>query len=223
VPGHKLGQHFLASSRIAAQVIDGVGLDARDLVVEIGAGTGMLTAALADRAALVVAVELDGALAHGLTQRLARQSNVLVLRGDGLDLPMPAAPFRVVANPPFAITSALLRALLDDPTVPLARADLIVQWQVARERVRATDLLAAQWAPWWEFARGRRIPASWFQPRPRVDAALLTINRRTEPLLPAADAAAYAAFVRAAFTRDGERARRTDLTDWVRRYSVAAR
>jgi 23S rRNA (adenine-N6)-dimethyltransferase len=223
VPGQPLGQHFLASSRIAARLVDGVALGARERVVEIGAGTGVLTAELASRAALVLAVELDPALAHALQQRFVTQSHVVVLRGDGLDLPLPAAPFRVVANPPFAITSSLLRALLDDPTVPMARADLVVQWQVARARVHATDLLAARWAPWWEFTRGRRIPASWFRPKPRVDAALLTITRRAQPLLPTAAAEAYGAFVRAEFARNGDRARSRAVTAWADRYSLSTR
>ena len=223
MPGQPLGQHFLASSRIASRLVDGIGLDTRDRVVEIGAGTGILTAEIVTRAGLVIAVELDTALAHALSARFAKKANVVVLRGDGLDLPLPAGPVRVVANPPFAITSSLLRTLLDDPSVPMARADLVVQWQVARARVDATDLLAARWAPWWEFARGRRIPAAWFRPKPRVDAALLTITRRAEPLLPAAAAEAYGAFVRAEFARNGDRARRRAATAWADRYSLSTR
>jgi 23S rRNA (adenine-N6)-dimethyltransferase len=173
----RLGQHFLASSRLLADA----GVTGDDRVVELGAGRGVLTNALAERAAQVLAVELDPRLVSMLAQRFASAGNVAVLRADARDVPLPANPYRVLANLPFGVTSAVLRRLLDVPANGLRRADLIVQWQVARERVRAasgppTDLLAARWGPWWEFRRGRRLPAACFRPRPSVDAAVLVIT-----------------------------------------------
>jgi 23S rRNA (adenine-N6)-dimethyltransferase len=224
VPGpaaaRRLGQHFLASSHIAQRVVADAQIRTDECVVDVGAGTGTLTSALASCAARVVAIEFDPVLARALARRMAPQPNVLVLHGDALTAALPAAPYRVVANPPFAITSGLLRLLLDDPESSLTRADLIVQWQVARARVRAAqgppgDLLAAAWAPWWEFARGRRLPAASFSPRPNVDAAVLTVTRRAEPLLPPHIADAYAARVREAFTRDGAQARARSTAEWI--------
>jgi 23S rRNA (adenine-N6)-dimethyltransferase len=204
VPGRaeRLGQHFLGSDLIAARLVADAGVDAGDRVVDLGAGTGVLTAALAARAGAVLAVELDPALAAGLARRFATEPNVTVLRADLRDVPLPLTPYSVVANPPFGRTAAILHRLLDDPGGGLVRADLVVQWQVARHRAKvsddaaAADMVGAIWDPWWRFERGRRIPASLFRPRPAVDAAVLRITRRDPPGLPADEFDRHAAFVR---------------------------
>ncbi|HEV8207781.1 MAG TPA: rRNA adenine N(6)-methyltransferase family protein [Acidimicrobiia bacterium] len=200
----RLGQHFLGSSRLASQLVADAGVTGDDRVVEIGAGRGALTDALANHAGQVLAFELDPKLVSILAQRFASAGNVAVLRADARDVPLPANPYRVLANLPFGVTSAVLRRLLDVPASGLRRADLIVQWQVARERVRAaggppTDLLGARWGPWWEFRRGRRLPAACFRPRPSVDAAVLVVTRRTKPLLPISASGPYSSFVARAF------------------------
>jgi 23S rRNA (adenine-N6)-dimethyltransferase len=197
----QLGQHFLGSDQLAARLVTDAGVSREDRVVDLGAGSGVLTAALAARAGAVLAVEIDPKLAAGLAQRFARAPNVTVLHADARDVALPLNAYRVVANPPFAHTAAILRRLLDHPEAGLVRADLVVQWQVARHRARVTegtetDLVGAIWAPWWEFARGRRIPAALFRPRPGVDAAVLEIRRREITEVPAAEFGAYAAFVR---------------------------
>jgi 23S rRNA (adenine-N6)-dimethyltransferase len=82
------------------------------MVVEIGAGSGVLTEARAGR---VVAVEYDPGLAGRARDRLARLGNVRVVTGDALALPAPRRPFRVMANPPFGSIAAILRRPLGDP------------------------------------------------------------------------------------------------------------
>jgi 23S rRNA (adenine-N6)-dimethyltransferase len=129
----------------------------------------------------------------------ATLAHVRVVNADFLDVPLPSRPFRAVGCLPFGATTAILHRLLDDPSVPLVRADLVVQWEVARKRAATppSSLISTTWAPWWEFRLGRRGPAAEFRPVPKVDAAVLTIVRRDPPLLPSAMAAPYAAFVRA--------------------------
>ena len=104
----------------------------------------------------------------------------------------------MIGSLPFGTTTAILRHLFDDPGSPLVRADLIVQWEVARKRATMppSTLLSAAWAPWWRFEIGRRIPASAFRPVPSVDAAVLRVTRRTPPILPPRMAGAYTTFVR---------------------------
>ena len=102
------------------------------------------------------------------------------------------------------------------------RADLVVQWQVARHRARVStgaplDLLGATWGPWWQFARGRRLPAACFRPRPAVDAALLEITRRDPPLVAAADFDRYAAWLAGEFGR-GPDAPQIEVPDWADRF-----
>ncbi len=111
---------------------------------------------------------------------------------------MPRRPFRAIGSLPFGTTTAILRHLLDDPDSCLVRADLVVQWEVARKRalMPPSTLLSTVWAPWWSFDVVQRIPATAFRPVPSVDAALLRVMRRDPPLLPPRLAAPFASFVR---------------------------
>jgi 23S rRNA (adenine-N6)-dimethyltransferase len=216
---NRLGQHFLGSSRLASQLVADAGVTGDDRVVELGAGRGALTDALADRAGQVLAFELDPKLVSMLAHRFASAGNVAVLRADARNVPLPTNPYRVLANLPFGVTSAVLRRLLDVPANGLWRADLIVQWQVARERVRAvsgppTDVLAARLGPWWEFRRGRRLPAACFRPRPSVDAAVLVATRRAEPMLPTSASGRYSSYVARAFGSRAD-ARNLGVDQWV--------
>jgi 23S rRNA (adenine-N6)-dimethyltransferase len=196
-------QHFLRSTWLAAEVVRAAELGRRDLVLDIGAGTGVLTAELARRCDRVRAIEIDSELVRGLRQRFGRMQQVEIVHGDVLRTPLPTEPFRVVANIPFNESTAICRRLLDDPRVPLERADLIVELAVAwkRARVSPSRVLGVYWGAWYEFAVTRQIDRSAFAPRPSVDAGLLRITRRAAPLVPPADAAAYRAFVAEGFER----------------------
>jgi 23S rRNA (adenine-N6)-dimethyltransferase len=195
-----LSQNFLVDRRAIDTLVDGSGVADGDLVIDIGAGNGLISQALARRGAKVVAIERDPALADRLRAKFATWPAVTVVEADVLTTPLPSEPFRVVANIPFGITTKILRRLLEDGG-RLVRADVIVQAEVARKRGtggRGT-LLNACWEPWFEFATGARIPATAFRPRPRVDAAVLIVARRDPPLLGPASRRDYTAFVTAAF------------------------
>jgi 23S rRNA (adenine-N6)-dimethyltransferase len=174
--------------------------EAGDLVVEIGAGDGACTFALARRGMDVVALERDPHWAERVRREALRRgaSNVRVVCCDARDYRMPRRPFRVLGSLPFGATTDLLRHLLDAPHSGLRRADLIVQWEVARKRAATppTTMLSTIWAPWWTFDLGRRIASDSFRPVPSVDAAVLRVTRREPPLLPAPMAGPYATFVR---------------------------
>ena len=195
-----LSQNFLVDRRAIDALVRGSGAGRGDLVVDIGAGNGLISEALAHQGAQVLAIERDPALARRLRAKFATWPTVSVLEDDVLTAPLPAGPFRAVANIPFGITTKILRRLLEDAG-GLTRADVIVQAEVARKRGtrgRGT-LLNACWEPWFEFGTGARIPATAFRPRPRVDAAVLIVARRDPPLLDPASRRDYTAFVTAAF------------------------
>ena len=178
-------------------------MTAGDFVVEIGAGSGAITSALARRGAEVLAVEIDRAWADRLRRRFEpapRGPRVRVVGADFLAMPLPNRPFRVVACLPFGSTTAILSRLLGgEARDQLQRADLIVQWAVARKRsaVPASTLRSTAWAPWWEFTCGRRVLATEFRPVPSVDGGVLVVTKRDPALLPPAMAPRYEAFVRA--------------------------
>lgn len=192
----RIGQNFLDAAT-ADQIVGDASFSAGELVVEIGAGSGALTLALARRAVRVVAVETDRTWVEQLRRRFSGNRAVTVLTKDFLAVALPRERFRVIGSLPFGRTTDILRRLLDDPATPLERADVIVQWEVARKRGASppTTLLSTTWAPWWEMQVTRRIPASSFRPVPQVDGGLLRITRRDPPLLPVAMASAYGAFV----------------------------
>ncbi len=139
--GRRWGWHQLESSW-ADHLVANANLRPGDLVLDVGAGYGMVTAALVNAGVRVVAVELHPGRAASLRRRF-RGSDVTVVQADAAELRLPLRPYRVVANPPYAITSPLLRRLLQ-PGSRLVTADLVLQRQAARRwaSANAPGLLA---------------------------------------------------------------------------------
>ena len=197
-PGRARSQHFLRSQALAAELVRDAGVRANELVLDLGAGSGRLTAELARAARHVLAVELDAQWAQYLRGRWA---NVDVVQADAASVQLPREPFRVVANLPFDRTTAILRHVLDDPLVPLVRADLVVEWGVAVKRSLPwpSTLNGVLWGAWYSSSVARRLPRSAFDPPPAVDAGVLVLERRVNPLVPERRWRSYRAFVAAGF------------------------
>ena len=129
---HLLSQHFLRSPRLALILIGHSNLKKRDLVVEIGAGSGVITSALAHRVREVIAVEPDAATAVKLRENLVRRgiTNVRVVEQDFLEMKLPREPYKVFSNPPFHLSSAIVHKLIEVENPPEAFY-LILQKQFA--------------------------------------------------------------------------------------------
>lgn len=179
LPRNRSGVHFLSSRRVAASLVRSAGVGLGDLVVDVGAGQGAVTAPLAATGATVLAVERDAAFVARLRRRFAEDPAVTVVHGDLRSVPLPRRRFQVVASVPFAVTTPLLRRLLDAPGTRMDAADLIVEWGLARRltRARPRDLETAWWAARFAVRVAGRVPAGCFTPTPRVDAAHLVIRR----------------------------------------------
>jgi len=151
----------------AARVVAAAGVRPGELVLDVGAGHGALTAHLVAAGARVVAVELNPRRAGVLRSRCP---GITVVEGDALCMPLPGRAFRVVANPAYGISSELLRRLLARGS-KLYAADIVLQRAVARR-------YAASATPRFSGAVGLGLPRRAFVPPPHVDSAVLVIRRR---------------------------------------------
>ena len=201
---HSLGQNFLIDPAVRDAVADQAALSPDDDVLEVGAGVGTLTVALATRCRRVVAVELDGRLIPALRESLAGLDNVEVVRTDILRFNVrsafPDGKEIVAGNIPYNLTGALIRKLLDDPPRP-RRLSLVVQKEVAERWTASTGASLATVAVQ-VFAEARllfTIPASAFTPSPRVDSALVRLDVRKAPAVEVDDLKAFFRFVEAVF------------------------
>ena len=197
-PNRRLGQNFLIDGNLMRAVIDAAELDsARDVVLEVGAGTGSLTAMLAERGARVVAVETDKKLTPVLEEALADRPNVAVLIRDVLASKHAVAPevlaavgqafdavpggrLKLVANLPYAIATPLvMNLLLDGPrpellvfTVQKEVADRLAGRPAARDYGPVS--LVAQAVG--EVERLRDLSPNVFWPKPNVHSRLVRLR-----------------------------------------------
>ena len=172
------GWHPL-SDTWARRVVADAGVTSGDLVLDVGAGTGALTRPLLAAGARVVSVELHPGRYATLRTLAESQPRLTVVRADAADLRLPRRPFRVVANPPFAVSSALLGRLLA-PGSRLVAADLVLQRQAARRWAAGAAPGATRWRRTFSLELGRALPRSAFHPPPRVDAVVLRVRRRRD-------------------------------------------
>jgi 16S rRNA (adenine1518-N6/adenine1519-N6)-dimethyltransferase len=199
-PDKRLGQNFLMDPAALERIIEAAGVVENDTVLEIGPGLGSLTRYLAVAARQVIAVELDARLLPVLAQVVGPYPNVRVVEGDILgfnpvDLIAPGShvstqpiqTYRVVANIPYYITSALIRHLLEADVRPICMV-LTVQQEVA-ERICAVpgkmNLLALSVQVYGKPKIASQIPAGAFHPAPKVDSAVVRIDLYSQPLIPA--------------------------------------
>jgi 23S rRNA (adenine-N6)-dimethyltransferase len=173
--GRGWGWHRL-TDEWAARLVADAGVEPGEFVLDIGAGWGVITAQLLEAGARVVAVELHPGRAAQLRRRFAGTA-ATVVRADATSLRLPRQPFRVVANPPYAVSAGLMRVLLGRGSRLIA-ADLVFQRAVVRRYTDGMAPGANRWLRSWEFRRGRTLPRSAFRPPPHVDSAVLVIRRR---------------------------------------------
>ncbi len=194
-------QNFLKSPRLVSTVLDHCAIDPDDVVYEVGPGKGIITEQLALRCKQVIAIEKDPCLAALLQQQFADRSNVAIYQGDFLDYSLPRKPYKVVANIPFNVTSAIV-ARLTSAANPPEGAYLAMQSEAAmmflgqpRESLRSILL-----RPWFEMAVAYHFRREDFIPVPRVDVVMLRLRKRGPPLVCDADRQCFRDLVTYLFT-----------------------
>lgn len=188
-PRKRLGQNFLRDRSYLSKILDALDLGPRDQVLELGAGTGVLTAALAKRAGAVTAVELDDALVEVLRQETGGAGDVRIWHGNALDFDPCAhfdGPYKLAGNIPYYVTGPILRHYLESPCPPSLLV-LMVQREVAERIVAGPGDLSLLGLSVQYYARPEvvcRVPAGAFYPVPKVQSAIVKIVPRQRPVSP---------------------------------------
>lgn len=193
--------NFLRRPDLVDQLLDRSRIGRHDVVYEIGAGTGVVTDRLAARCHRVLAIEKDRSLCETLLRRFADRPNVDVRCADFLEHPLPRARYKVFANPPFNITTAIVSRLVS-AAVPPEDAFLAVQREAADRYLGhpSERLYALLLKPWFAPSIVHRFRRSDFTPAPGVDVVMLRLRKRGPPLVAAEHAQLYRDFVVACFT-----------------------
>ena len=209
----RYGQNFLIDPRVLEKIMNAAEIGPEDCVLEIGPGIGTMTQYLAERAARVVAVEIDGELIPILQETLADYKNVVLIQNDILKVDIKelareygnGRPLKVVANLPYYITTPIVMGLLEGEA-PVANITVMVQKEVA-DRMQAGPgtkdygalSLAVQY-----YAKpyiAANVPPNCFIPRPNVGSAVIRLTRHETPPVQAEDPALMFKLIRASFNQ----------------------
>lgn len=206
-PKKRFGQHFLVSPTVLTGIMRLAELTPDDVVVEVGAGTGTLTEAVAGRVRRLLTLELDRELIMPLRQRFADRPHVEIIQADALtfDWAQLPRPVKVVANLPYGTAVAILTKLLTACT-GLDSAVVMVQREVA-ERLYASPgtkaygslTLLTQWYA--RVEKGFHVPPSAFSPPPKVSSTVVKITPRPVPPVTVDDTALLFRVIHAAFAQ----------------------
>jgi 16S rRNA (adenine1518-N6/adenine1519-N6)-dimethyltransferase len=189
-PRRDLGQNFVADPNTVRRIAALAAVGPEDHVVEIGAGLGSLTLALAETGAEITAIEIDHGIVPALRQVVADLPNVRVLEADAGTLDWAEVlghgdRWTLVANLPYNVATPLVCDLLDD--VPAITSMLVmVQKEVAQRMAAAPGskqygAVSVKVAYWGTARLAATVPASVFVPRPNVESALVRIDRHPPP------------------------------------------
>ena len=216
-PSKSLGQNFITDRNVLERIVEGAGISSEDMVIEIGPGIGVLTAALAEHAAFVTAVEIDGRLIPVLEETLAGCGNVRVLNADILKTDIGqiinesraeglfAGKVHIVGNLPYYITTPIIMKLLEDQ-VPADSITVMMQKEVA-DRIRSAPgsrtygaiSVAVQY--YCSVAKITDVPKEAFVPRPKVESTVLRLEPLGEKQVAVRDEKMFLRCVKAGFAQ----------------------
>ncbi|MDQ6948046.1 MAG: 16S rRNA (adenine(1518)-N(6)/adenine(1519)-N(6))-dimethyltransferase RsmA [Actinomycetota bacterium] len=216
-PNRSLGQHFVVDPNTVRRIARLAGVGPGDRVIEIGAGLGALSLALAETGAEVTAVEIDRGLVPVL-RGIVEPAGVTVVEGDAMAMDWNAVlsegTWALVANLPYNVATPLIADLLRD--VPAITRMLVMVQREAGERLvagpgdEAYGGVSVRVAYWAEAKVVGRVPASVFLPRPEVESVLVELRRRAEPAVgPDVDRTRLFALVAAGFGQRRKMLRRS--------------
>jgi len=207
------GQNFLTDTNILQKIVDTAEIDDQVNVIEIGPGIGALTEFLAERAAEVMAFEIDHRLVPILADTLRDFDNVTVVNEDILKVDLaqhiqnfknPNLPIKVVANLPYYITTPILMHLIESG-IPFSEFVVMMQKEVAdrisaQSNTKAYGSLSIAVQYYMTAKVAFIVPRKVFVPAPNVDSAILKMVRRPEPAVAVEDESFFFKISKASFT-----------------------
>ncbi len=179
-----LGQHFLIDEMILEKILEAAAIDKNDHIVEIGAGVGILTRELTQRAAKVTSIEIDSSLLPLLKLFTKNPKNLTVIEANALQVPMPDGTYSIVANIPYHITSPLLRHVFLESESHPKFLTLLIQREVAEKICDEKDagLLTILVRLFGTPTFITRVAEDAFLPPPKVESAVIKIETYKEPI-----------------------------------------
>ncbi|PWA05144.1 23S ribosomal RNA methyltransferase Erm [Pueribacillus theae] len=188
-PPNFSGQHLMHNKKLLNEMVERANVSKQDTVLELGAGKGALTTVLNQRAGKVLAVEYDSKFVEILEWKTALNPNTTIVHQDIMKIHLPKEKFVVVSNIPFSITTPIMKMLLSNPSNALQRGIIVMEKGAAKrftsKFVKNAYVLA--WRMWFDLHYVKEISRTNFSPPPKVDCAMVLINRKKEPIIPIKD------------------------------------
>jgi len=210
-PNKKLGQSFLIDINVINRIVHAANISQEDIVVEIGAGIGVLTENIAKKAKRVIAVEIDRNLVEVLKDKLGVYDNVEIHSGDILKFDFNSisethsSKIKIIGNVPYNISSPLIFRLLSFRPV-ISDFMLMLQKEIVQRLVSVPDnkIYGVPSVILQMFATAEKIldvPATCFYPQPKVESAIIRGVFREHPLFPLQDEKFFTGLVKASFAQ----------------------
>ncbi len=209
-----LGQNFLTNKEVIDGIVEGADITKEDLVIEIGPGIGVLTAAAAEKAGRVIAIEIDTNLVTILGDTLAEFDNVKVINENVLKLNLTKIieeeagdykAVKVIGNLPYYITTAIIMKLLEEK-LPVESITIMMQKEVADRiksspgsRIYGAISVAVQY--YCRVNIVEDVPKEYFMPMPKVDSAVLRLDVRKEAPVNLLDEKMFFRCIKAGFSQ----------------------
>lgn len=184
-PNKRLGQNFLKDKGVVKKILKAADLKPNDTILEIGPGFGILTKELIKTVKKVIAIEKDKRLADSLREDLKEYNNVKIVNEDILknNYKLPTINYKLVANLPFNIASAVIRKLLEEKNKPKEMI-LMVQKEVGQKITAKPPRMSILSVSVQVYAEAKilfYVPKEYFQPKPKVDATVIKITPWGKP------------------------------------------
>lgn len=202
---HDYSQNFLRRPSLVMELFNRTRLNLDSTVLDIGAGSGVISSTIAPHVKEVVAIELEPRIIETLRENTAKHTNITIKQADFLTMPLPTKPYAVFANIPFHLSSPIVERFISEAAKP-ELIYLIVQKQFGRKLISETDKehftsqLGMLVGIYYKVRVLKGLERTDFWPHPAVDTVCMELVLREEPLIPEKRFRAFTQFTKDCFS-----------------------